>query len=224
MTQNNDYLGKEKILKVLIKFALPCITGLLISSLYNIVDQIFIGNSKLGYYGNAATGISFPIICIVNAFAWCIGDGVASYLSICAGRKDTESAHKCVGSGITTITVVSIILTIISLIFSDRLMILFGSSIYTHKMANSYFIIIASFFVFYTSIAVMNSAIRADGSPRYAMIAMIVGAVTNIVLDPLFIFTFDLGIEGAAWATVIGQIVSFIVCLIYFKKPNSFVF
>ena len=100
----NRYLGEEKISKLLLKFSIPCVMGLLISALYNIVDQIFIGNSELGFYGNAATGVSFPIICIANAFAWCIGDGAASYLSICAGRKDSDSAHKCVGTGITNIS------------------------------------------------------------------------------------------------------------------------
>lgn len=223
METHNDYLGKEKILKVLIKFSLPCITGLLISALYNIVDQIFIGNSDLGFYGNAATGVSFPILCIVNAFAWCIGDGAASYLSICAGRKDTESAHKCVGNCVIITAIISVILSIICLIFSKRLMTLFGASVHTLEMANNYFIIIASFFIFYILIAVMNSIIRADGSPKYAMLAMLVGAIVNIVLDPLFIFVFDWGIEGAAWATIIGQIMSFIMCLIYFKKPKIFV-
>ena len=223
MENHNDYLGKENIFKVLIKFSLPCITGLLITALYNIVDQIFIGNSSLGFYGNAATGVSFPIICIVNAFAWCIGDGAASYLSICAGRKDTESAHKCVGSGIVASTVISIILSIICLLFSKKLMTLFGASVHTLEMANNYFVIISIFFVFYLLIAVMNSMIRADGSPKYAMLAMLVGAVINIILDPLFIFVFDWGIEGAAWATVIGQIMSFVMCLIYFRKPKTFV-
>ena len=110
MITENKYLGEEKISKLLLKFSIPCIVGLLISAIYNIVDQIFIGNSELGYLGNAATGVSFPIICIANAFAWCIGDGAASYLSICSGRKDTESAHKCVGNGILLTTIISIVL------------------------------------------------------------------------------------------------------------------
>lgn len=223
MEQHNDYLGKEKISQILIKFSLPCIVGLLISALYNIVDQIFIGNSELGFYGNAATGVSFPIICIVNAFAWCIGDGAASYLSICSGRKDNEKAHKCVGGGIVATIIISVILSIFSLIFSKKLMLLFGASINTLEMANDYFVIIASFFIFYLLTAVMNSIIRADGSPRYAMIAMFVGAIVNIILDPLFIFGFKWGISGAAWATIIGQIFSFGMCLVYFKKPKSFV-
>lgn len=109
MNQENAILGQEKISKLLLKFSVPCVTGLLISALYNIVDQIFIGNSELGYLGNAATGVSFLVICIANAFAWCVGDGAASYLSICAGRKDSDSAHKCVGTGITATLIISII-------------------------------------------------------------------------------------------------------------------
>ena len=127
MESSNKYLGEEKISKLLVKFSIPCVMGLLISALYNIVDQIFIGNSSLGYLGNAATGVSFPVICIANAFAWCVGDGAASYLSISSGRKDADSAHKCVGTGITVTTIISIVLSILCLIFAEPLMILFGA-------------------------------------------------------------------------------------------------
>ena len=95
MVNENRYLGEQKISKLLLKFSIPCVMGLLISAFYNIVDQIFIGNSELGFLGNAATGVSFPVICIANAFAWCIGDGAASYLSICSGRKDSERIPSC---------------------------------------------------------------------------------------------------------------------------------
>ena len=222
MESTNKYLGEEKISKLLFKFSIPCIMGLLISALYNIVDQIFIGNSELGFYGNAATGVSFPIICIANAFAWCIGDGAASYLSICAGRKDTESAHKSVGTGIIVTTIISIILSLICIIFVKPLMNLFGASNLTIDLATDYFVIVAGFFVFYLLLNVMNSMIRADGSPKYAMIAMLLGAITNIALDPLFIYVFKWGIKGAAWATVIGQVLSFLMCAFYFIKPKTF--
>ena len=216
------YLGEEKISKLLFKFSIPCVMGLLISAFYNIVDQIFIGNSELGFLGNAATGVSFPVICIANAFAWCVGDGAASYLSICAGRKDTESAHKCVGTGITATVIISIVLLIFCEIFANPLMRMFGASDQTIGMAVEYFRIVVAFFPFYLLLNVMNSMIRADGSPTYAMIAMLVGAVTNILLDPLFIFVFKWGIAGAAWATVIGQVLSFAMCAFYFFKPKNF--
>lgn len=215
-------LGEEKISRLLLKFSVPCVAGLLISAFYNIVDQIFIGNSSLGYLGNAATGISFPIICIANAFAWCVGDGAAAFLSICAGRRDSDSAHKCVGTGLSSTLLISVVLSAICLAFPRKLMTLFGASAATLDLAVNYFRIIALFFPIYLMINVMNSMIRADGSPAYAMIAMIVGAVLNIILDPVFIFLLDWGIEGAALATVIGQTSSFFMCTIYFRRPKSF--
>ena len=220
--QGNQYLGQEKISKLLLKFSIPCITGLLISALYNIVDQIFIGNSELGFLGNAATGVSFPVICVANAFAWCVGDGAAAYLSICAGRKDTESAHKCVGTGITATLIIGVVLALLCELFAQPLMAMFGASSQTLEMAVDYFRIVAAFFPVYLLGCVMNSAIRADGSPAYAMAAVLAGAIINIILDPVFIFLLHWGIAGAAWATAIGQSVSFLVCAVYFFKPKTF--
>lgn len=215
-------LGEETIPKLLLKFSVPCVMGLLISALYNIVDQIFIGNSELGYLGNAATGVSFPVICIANAFAWCVGDGAASYLSICSGRQDADRAHKCVGTGITITTIISLVLAVICLIFAEPLMRLFGASDQTITMAVEYFRIIAALFPCYLLMNVMNSMIRADGSPSYAMTAMLTGAVLNLILDPVFIYGLKWGIAGAAWATAIGQIASFLLCAAYFFHPKSF--
>lgn len=222
IVEETKLLGEQPIKKLLLKFSVPCVMGLLIGALYNIVDQIFIGNSSLGYLGNAATGVSFPIICIANAFAWCIGDGAAAFLSICAGRKDGESSHKCVGTCIVSTTIISVILCVICLIFCEPLMSLFGASDATLKLACDYFRIVAFFFPAYLMFNVMNSIIRADGSPTYAMLALLLGAVINIILDPIFIFVLDWGIQGAAIATVIGQVVSFAICAVYFRKPKSF--
>ena len=221
-SQENRILGEEKISKLLLKFSVPCVMGLLISAFYNIVDQIFIGNSELGYLGNAATGVSFPVICIANAFAWCVGDGAASYLSICAGRKDTDSAHKCVGTGITVTFLISIVLMLVCEVFAVPLMSLFGASEQTLEMAVEYFRIVVAFFPFYLLLNVMNSMIRADGSPTFAMVAMLAGAIINIILDPVFIFLLKWGIAGAAWATAIGQVASFTICAVYFLKPKNF--
>jgi putative MATE family efflux protein len=215
-------LGEEKIPKLLLKFSIPCVMGLLIGALYNIIDQIFIGNSELGYLGNAATGVSFPVICIANAFAWCIGDGAASYLSICSGRQDSERAHKCVGTGITVSAIISLVLAVICLLFAEPLMQLFGASDQTLIMAVEYFRIIAALFPCYLLLSIMNSMIRADGSPAYAMAAMLSGAVINIILDPVFIFLLKWGIAGAAWATALGQVVSFLMCAVYFLRPKCF--
>ena len=222
LVNENKILEEEKISKLLLKFSVPCVMGLLISAFYNIVDQIFIGNSTLGYLGNAATGVSFPVICIANAFAWCVGDGAASYLSICAGRKDTDSAHKSVGTGITVTLLISIVLMLICEVAAVPLMSLFGASNQTLDLGVTYFRIVAAFFPFYLLLNVMNSMIRADGSPGFAMKAMVMGAIINIILDPIFIFLLKWGIAGAAWATAIGQVVSFAICAIYFFKPKSF--
>ena len=221
MVNENKILEEEKISKLLLKFSVPCIMGLLISAFYNIVDQIFIGNSTLGYLGNAATGVSFPVICIANAFAWCVGDGAASYLSICAGRKDTDSAHKSVGTGITVTLLISIVLMLICEIAAVPLMNLFGASDQTLGLSVTYFRIVAAFFPFYLLLNVMNSMIRADGSPAFAMKAMVMGAIINIILDPIFIFLLKWGIAGAAWATIIGQFFSAMLVLGYLPKFHT---
>ena len=220
--QESKRLGEEKISKLLLQFSIPCVMGLLIGAFYNIVDQIFIGNSELGFLGNAATGVSFPVICIVNAFAFCIGDGAASFLSICSGRNDTQSAHKCVGTGITVSLLISITLAAVCVVFCEPLMMSFGASDQTIEMAVEYFTIVALFFPFYLLMNVMNSMIRADGSPSYAMVCLLTGAIINIILDPIFIFLLKWGIAGAAWATAIGQVASFVLCAVYFFKPKSF--
>ena len=219
--QEIQALGQERISKLLLKFSIPCVLGLLISSFYNIIDQMFIGNSELGYLGNAATGVSFPIICIANAFAWCIGDGAASFLSICAGRGDSERAHKCVGTCITVTALIGVVLAAVCIAWARPMMALFGASAQTLDMAVEYFVIVAAFFPLYLLLNAMNSMIRADGSPTFAMIAMLVGAITNIALDPLFIYVFHWGIAGAAWATVIGQTLSFLACAVYFRRPKT---
>lgn len=222
MNEENKYLGKEKVTKLLLKFSIPCILSLLISSLYNIVDQIFIGNSELGYLGNAATSVVFPITIISVAFAWCFGDGSAAYLSLCQGRRDTKNAHKAVGNSIIINFIVSIIFVILGFIFMDKLLYLFGASNVTIGYARDYFKIILAFIPIYMMANVMNPIIRADGSPLFSMLSTLVGAIINIILDPIFIFGLDLGIEGAAWATIIGQVVSLIVSIIYFTKTKTF--
>lgn len=218
----NHMLGEEKISKLLMKFSIPCILSLLISALYNIVDQIFVGNSELGYLGNAATGIVFPILIIAQAFAWCVGDGSAAYLSICQGKKDTQNAHHCIGSGITATLILSIVMLVLCAAFKEPLLRLFGASDQTIGMAMEYFTIVLCFFPAFMLMNMMNAVIRADGSPAVSMASMSLGAILNIVLDPIFIFSLNWGIAGAAWATVVGQTVSFLVSVLYFFRTKSF--
>lgn len=126
--ESNKFLGEEKISKLLLKFSIPCILSLLISALYNIVDQIFIGNSSLGYLGNAATTVVFPLTIISMAFAWCFGDGSAAYLSLCQGRKDTENAHKAIGNSLLVTFIISVIFVLICFLFMDNILFMFGAS------------------------------------------------------------------------------------------------
>ena len=221
-TNQNRMLGEEKISKLLIKFSIPCILSLLISALYNIVDQIFVGNSELGYLGNAATGIVFPILIIAQAFAWCIGDGSAAYLSICQGKKDTQNSHRCIGTGITITLILSVIMLALCAVWKEPLLRLFGASDQTIGMAMEYFTIVLCFFPAFMLMNMMNAVIRADGSPAVSMASMSLGAILNIILDPIFICALNWGIAGAAWATVIGQTFSFLVSVLYFFRTKSF--
>lgn len=223
--QSNEqihYLGEEKITNLMLKFSIPCILSLLVSALYNIVDQIFIGNSELSALGNAATGVVFPIFIIAQAFAWCYGDGCAAYLSICQGKRDTTNAPIAIGSGITITLLTSLILVAFFLPFKEQILTLFGASDNTINMAIDYFNIILAFFPIFMLMNMMNSIIRADGSPKSSMASMLIGAVINIILDPVFIFGFHWGMRGAALATVIGQVVSFLISFVYFFHTKTF--
>lgn len=220
--ENNKYLGEERVSKLLLKFAIPCILSLLISSLYNIVDQIFIGNSTLGYLGNAATTVVFPITIISVAFAWCFGDGCAAFLSLCQGRKDTKDVHKTIGNSIIFSLIISILFVILGTIFMEDILYLFGASKASINLAIDYFKIILAAIPVYMLANTMNPIIRADGSPKFSMASTLTGAIINIILDPIFIFKLNLGIKGAAWATIIGQIVSFIIVLMYFFRSKTF--
>ncbi len=214
-TTENQYLGIEKIPKLMLKFSIPCVLSLLVSALYNIVDQIFIGNSELGTLGNAATGVVFPIFIVSQAFAWCLGDGCAADLNIRQGRNDAASAHKTIGSGITVTLLASLVLLAVFFPVKKPMLTLFGASENSMPYASTYFDIVLAFFPAYMLMNMINSVIRADGSPAWAMISTISGAAVNIVLDGIFIFVCKWGMAGAAWATVIGQVISLILCAGY---------
>lgn len=221
----NQYLGQEKISKLLLKFSIPCILALLITSLYNVVDQIFIGHGTsegLGAVGNAATSIVFPLTLVAVALSGMFGDGTAAFLSICQGRKDTKNAHRAVGSSLLVVLGLSIVLVALGFIFCDQILGLFGASADNLIYARQYFYIILAFFPVYMIGYMLNSVIRSDGAPAFAMIATVTGAVTNIILDPIFIFVLDWGIAGAAWATITGQIVTLLLSLFYLTHTKTF--
>ena len=212
-------LGTEKIGKLLIKFAIPCIISMVVNALYNIVDQIFIGWG-VGYLGNGATNIVFPIVVICLAFSLMFGDGTSAYLSLRLGEKKQKEAEKGVGSGIIAGSIVSIILCAVVLIFLKQLLNLFGCTEALREYAIDYGFVIALGIPFMMIGTILNSIIRADGSPKYAMFSMLSGAILNIILDPIFIFDwgFNMGVKGAALATILSQFVTFLLNIIYIRK------
>ena len=220
--ENNTVLGEGNINGLMLRFSVPCILSLLISSLYNIVDQIFIGNSELSTLGNAATGVVFPVFIIAQAFAWCLGDGCASYLNICQGRNDDKASHLAVGGNVTLAVLSGLLMILIILPFKEPILYLFGASDNTISYAVEYLDIIIFMMPIFIVCNALNSTIRADGNPFFAMMAILSGAIVNLALDPVFIFGLKMGMSGAALATVIGQAVSFIFTAAYFIRPKTF--
>jgi len=156
------------------------------------------------------------------AFAWALGDGATAYLSICQGRKDTKSSHKAIGNSILVTLIISLIIVLVGFLFMDNILELFGATEASIGYARDYFIIILSFIPFTMLSNAFTGVIRADGSPIYSMVLNLTGAILNIILDPIFIFGFDMGIKGAAWATIIGQVVSFILAYSYLFRTKTF--
>lgn len=217
LPENKSPFATEPIGRLIAKFAIPCVISLLVNSLYNIVDQIFIGNG-VGYLGNGATNVVFPITIIALALSLMIGDGGAAYLSLKLGEGNLDSAKKGVGNAITMVTIVSIVLTIVFLVFIRPILKLFGATETLMPLALDYGRIIGIGLPFMMIPAAINSIIRADGSPKFAMLSMSIGAVINIIFDPVFIFVFNMGVKGAAIATVMGQVASFVISVIYMTR------
>ena len=215
--EQENILGKEKIGKLIRKFSIPCIISMLVNSLYNIVDQIFIGQG-VGYLGNGATNVVFPLIMIGLSFSLMFGDGVSAYLSLKLGEKKKKEAEIGIGNGILLSTIVSIIFCIATLIFLPQLLKLFGCTENLKSYALTYGSIIAIGLPFSMIGTTLNSIIRADGSPKYSMVTMVAGAILNTILDPIFIFVLHKGVEGAAIATVISQILTFVLNIAYVKR------
>ena len=200
------------------KYAVPCIISLLVGALYNIVDQIFIANaSYLGSYGNAANTVVFPLTVIALAIAVMIGDGCCAFVSLSLGKGEPDKARKSVGNSVLMTIMSSLILCAVYLIFSDGIIAMFGGTVNEETFSHSkeYFFYISLGIPFYMFGQAMNPVIRADGSPKFAMISTLAGAVLNMILDPIFIFAFRWGMMGAAVATVIGQVVTAVLAIWY---------
>jgi len=220
---SKNYIENEKIGKLIMKFSIPCVIAMVVNALYSIVDQIFIGHG-VGYIGNAATNITFPIVVLALGFALLLGDGAAAFYSIKLGEKNKEEGAKAIGNAITLMVLLGLIFLVVGYIFMEKLLWSFGATSTNISIALDYMRIILIGFPFMILAAGLNSIIRADGSPQYSMLAMILGAVTNIILNPIFIFTFHMGVKGSAIATIIGQILSCMISLMYIKKFKNIKF
>ncbi len=214
----NAFLVTDGLVSLMKRYSLPCIISLLVAALYNIVDQIFIANARyLGSYGNAANTVVFPLTVIALAIAVMIGDGACAFVSISLGRGKQERARDAVGSAVTLCILSSIVLTAIYLAFSDTIITFFGGRVNeeTFRQSKEYFFWITAGIPFYMFGQAMNPVIRSDGSPTFAMISTLAGAILNIILDPIFIFPLKMGMMGAAAATVLGQILTAALAVCY---------
>ena len=208
MNTNDQLLGTTRVGALMRRYAVPCIISLLVGALYNIVDQLFIANADyLGSFGNAANTVVFPLTVVALAVAVMIGDGCCAFVSIHLGRGEPDAVRRGVANAVVLCIAASVVLTAVYLLFADAIIRMFGGTVNdeTFRYAQEYFFYITLGVPVYMFGQAMNPIIRADGSPRFAMVCTLLGAVLNIILDPIFIFCFRWGMMGAAVATVIGQ-------------------
>jgi len=223
--QQNDYLETGKSGKLLAKFAIPCVLSLLVSALYNIVDQVFIGNSSVGAIGNTATSIVYPIICIALAFGLMLGDGTAAYISLCMGRKQQDKVARAVGTCLTGALVIGVVFIAICFPLLDGLLTFLGAQTEESlAAAHEYAVWILIGMPFFVLLNALNPVVRADGAPKVAMASNLSGCLLNILLDYIFIFPMGMGLTGAAMATTIGIVVSFLISAVYIFKAKNFRF
>lgn len=213
-------LGYQPIGKLLMNFAIPAVVSMLVNSVYNIVDQIFIGRG-VGYLGNAATTIAFPIVTIVLAVSTLLGAGGSAYAAIMLGAKNEKEAEKTLGNVFTLLTVIGIFMTALGLIYLKPILRLFGATENTMPYAIQYTSIIIMGITFNMLGVGFSNMARTDGSPKISMYSMIAGALLNTVLDPIYIFVFKWGVAGAAIATVTSQIISVVILFWYFTKKGN---
>ncbi|MCI6675864.1 MAG: MATE family efflux transporter [Clostridiales bacterium] len=218
-------LGTENIGSLIKRFSIPCVISMVVAALYNIVDQIFIGWSEVGAYGNAATNIVYPFTVLALGLALLVGDGAAAGFSIALGKGDKKQANRNVGNGLMILICLSLILCVIGFICRTQILGLFGGNpdeAECYGYATDYFKIICAGIPFYMIGQGLNGSIRADGSPKFAMACTLAGAITNLIFDPVLIFGFNMGVKGAAIATIMGQILTFAMSVVYLSKSKNF--
>ena len=224
-SKSNLFLEQEPLGKLIRKFCIPTIISLLVATLYNIVDQIFIANADyLGSYGNAANSVVFPLTLVALGLAMLLGDGACTIASISLGSGDEKRAGRVVGSSITCLVITGIVLMAVYLIFPEPVIRLFGGAVNarTFELSKEYLFWIALGIPFYMFGQAMNPIARADGSPGFAMAVTAIGAVINMILDPVFIYGFKWGMFGAALATIIGQIAVAVIFVFYAFRMKTF--
>ncbi|MDR0569330.1 MAG: MATE family efflux transporter [Spirochaetaceae bacterium] len=219
--QQNSYLLTEPVRKLLPKFAVPCAASLIISCLYNIVDQIFVGQG-VGFLGNAATGIIFPFTFVGLGLGLMFGDGGAAFLSLSQGAGDAKDGAKSVANSILFSFAITAVFVLFCYLFGDGILYALGATEDTIALTRDYGNIVFAMMPLYAAGQSMISIIRADGNPKFAMLAMLAGAVLNILLDPIAIFALGWGIKGAAYATIFGQFVTFVLTAAYLGKSRTF--
>ena len=218
MENNNTFLIKEPVGKLMRKYSIPCIVSLLVAALYNIVDQIFISNATyLGSFGNSANTVVYPLTVVALAVAVMIGDGACSHVSISLGAGNKEESHKTIGNAILLTIIASLVIMAIYLIFMNPILTRFGARVNetTFSVSHEYFFWIALGVPFYMFGQAMNPIIRSDGSPKFAMISTLAGSILNVILDPIFIYPLHWGMMGAAIATVLGQVLTAVMAIVY---------
>ena len=216
MKPSENPLGSEPISTLLRRFAVPSVIAMLVSALYNMVDQLFIGHS-IGVLGNAATNVAFPLSMVCTSIGLLCGIGGAANFNLCMGRKDPEHAKSYVGSAISMLAILGVILCVAVQLFLRPMMLLFGATPDVIDYACTYTRITSIGFPFLIVTIGGSNLIRADGSPKFSMLCNLVGAIVNTILDPLFIFVFHMGMAGAALATITGQILSFALVVFYLR-------
>lgn len=220
VTFEENPLGQAPIPKLLVKFAVPCVLGMVVSATYNIVDQIFIGQS-VGMYGNAATNVAFPLAITCTAISLLFGIGGAANFNLSQGRREPEKARLYVGNALFLMVLSGVLLSLLTLVFLKPMIHLFGATEQVTPYAEIYVSVTAIGFPFLILTIAGGHLIRGDGSPAYAMVCNLVGALINTVLDPIFLFGLKVGIVGAAWATVIGQVISGLMVIFYLTRFRS---
>ena len=213
-------LGYQPIGHLLMRFAIPSVVSMLVNALYNIVDQIFIGTG-VGYLGNAATTVSFPLQTIILALGTMIGAGASAYAAIKLGEKREQEAEHTLGNAFFMLVLAGIIIMVVGLVFLEPILYLFGATAKNFAYSQDYASIILLGTVFNLLGIGLSNMARTDGSPNIAMLSMIAGAVLNTILDPIYIFVFHWGVKGAAIATITSQIIGAVILVYYFLKKST---